>query len=286
VDAGWIAVLARVGLVGAERVFLKQLGAAGGTAAATFLFFAVGALALLPFALAGGPADPGYLRLALPSAAVYSLAFLCYVSALSEGEVSVVGPLGSANAVFVVLLAAVVHDEPLPWQNLLGTALIVGGAAALQGGSAALARPGVLLRSRPARRMLAYALLLAATRMFDKAGATAAPPALYALTVFVGISVLVGLGLWRAGRLWEVAACAQAAPGPALAAGLCNGGSFLGLIVALARLPVSVVEPLTAVSLLVSALLAGLWLHEPIRTRWLPTLAVVAGSWLLLGGAA
>jgi hypothetical protein len=40
----------------------------------------------------------------------------------------------------------------------------------------------------------------------------------------------------------------------------------------------------TALSLLVSAALARLWLGEPVRARWLPTLGVLGGTWLLLRG--
>jgi transporter family protein len=283
-DAAWAAVAARIGLVGAERVLLKRLGGRGGALAATFVFFGVGALGMTPFALGAGPVQPGYLLFALPSAAVYTVAFLCYVSALREGEVSVIGPLGTTNAIFVVLLAAALYGEGLTLSKAAGTVLIVAGAAALQAGP----RIGGGLRrrfaDRPARRMLAYALLLALTRMLDKAGAGQAPALVYAWTVFMAIAGLLAFELARRGRLREVAECVAGAPLVALGAGLCNGGSFLLLILALARLPVSLAEPLTALSLLVTAALARLWLGEPIRARWLPTLAVVAGSWLLLGG--
>jgi transporter family protein len=274
---------ARIGLVGAERVLLKRLGARGGALAATFVFFAVGAAAMTPLALAAGPTRPGYLLLALPSAAVYTVAFLCYVSALREGEVSAVGPLGSANAIFVVLLAALVHGEPLTPAKAAGTALIVAGAAALQAAPRLTAGLRKLAADRPARRMLAYAMLLALTRMLDKAGAARAPAVVYAWTVFTAIAGLLAMELVRRGRLREVGECLAAAPAVALGAGLCNGGSFLLLVVALGRLPVSLAEPLTALSLLVSAALARAWLGEPVRARWLPTLAVVAGSWLLVG---
>jgi transporter family protein len=241
---------------------------------------------MTPLALAAEPVHPGYLLLALPSAAVYTVAFLCYVSALREGEVSAVGPLGSANAIFVVLLAAAVYGEPITPAKAAGTVLIVGGAAALQAGPRLTAGLRRLLGDRPARRMLAYALLLAVTRMLDKAGATQAPAVVYAWTVFVAIAGLLAVELLRRRRFREVAECVAAAPAVALGAGLCNGGSFLLLVVALARLPVSLAEPLTALSLLLSAVLARLWLGEPIRARWLPTLAVVAGSWLLMGPGA
>lgn len=282
-DAAWAAVALRIAFVGAERVLLKRLGGKGGALAATFVFFGIGAGALTPFALAAGAVRPSFVLLALPSAAVYTVAFLFYVSALREGEVSVIGPLGSANAIFIVLLAAAVHGESLSWTKAAGTVLIVAGAAALQAGPRLGRGLAAMIRGRPARRMLAYALLLAVTRMIDKAAAASVPPAVYAWTVFVVVAALLGIELARRRRLGEVAACLAAAPGTALGAGLCNAGSFLLLIVALRLLPVSLAEPLTALSLLVSAALARVWLGEPLRARWLPTLAVVAGSWLLLG---
>lgn len=281
--AGWAAVAARVGLVGLERVLLKASGRGRPPDETAFWFFALASVWLAPFALAAAwrPVDWGFLRLALPSGIVYAVAFQLYTASLSAGEVSQVAPLGSANALFVVLLAALVHGEGLGAAKLAGTCLIVGGAVALEGG-----RPARMWRSRPARQMLGYAFLLGVTRMLDKGAASQVAPGLYAWVLFVSIASVQGCALaWRGG-LAEAARAARRRPGATLGASVCNAFSYLLLVASLGELPVSVAEPLTALSLLVTAALAWLVWREPVRARLLPTLAVIAGSWLLAGGAA
>jgi transporter family protein len=275
------ALALRVLLVGLERVLLRRLAQDTGATEAAAAFFGAGALALAPWAALGGAADWSFLRQAVPSAMVYAVAYWLYVAAFRGAEVSAVAPLSAANAVFVVLLAALVHQEPLTPSKVAGALLIAGGGAALQLRRAEA--PG--LPARSAAAMLAYALLTAVTRMLDKAHAASAPgpPVMYAFTVFALVATCQAGLLAAAGGLGRLTALVLRRPGLVVASGLCNGGSFLLLLLALTRVPVSVAEPLTALSLLVSAAIAAVWFREPVAPRLLPTLAVVGGTWLLAG---
>lgn len=274
-------MLARVGLVGIERVLLKASGEGRPADETAFWFFALASVWLAPVALlaARGPVDWGFLRFALPSGLVYALAFQFYAASLSAGEVSQVAPLGSANALFIVLLAALVHGEDLGVAKLAGTGLIVYGALALEGG-----RPAALWRSRPARQMLIYAFCLGVTRMLDKGAAPQAAPGLYAWVLFTTVGAALGVRLALRRGLSAAWAGARARPFQVMGASFCNGFSFLLLVASLGDLPVSVAEPLTALSLLVTAALAWLIWREPVRARLAPTLAIIAGSWLLAAG--
>lgn len=283
----------RILLVGIERVLLRRLGEHGAPTECAAAFFAIGALILLPFAGLGHPRDWSYLRLAIPSGLVYAVAYWFYVSALVGGDVTAVAPLGATGSLFVVLLAALLHGEPLSLAKMGGAVLIAGGSALLQRRQpgAERAPPG---RHRPrvspsAAQMLAYAGLTAITRMLDKANAVAAgsaPAGTYGFTVFAVVALCEGGLLLVSGGLGRLPRLLLRQPVVALAAGACNGGSFLLLLLALTRVPVSVAEPVTAVSLLVTAALAAAWFREPVGARWLPTLAVVGGTWLLVSGGA
>ena len=289
-SAGAWAILAlRVLLVGVERVLLRAFGAGRAPEEAAAAFFGVGALVLLPFAAPWTRGDWSLLRLAAPSGLIYAGAYWLYVSAFSRGEVSAVAPLGALSGVFVVWLASVFYDEPLSWPVLLGAGLISASAIGLQptGGSEQGAA------GRPRRRwgtaewqMTGYALLTALTRMLDRAAARGAPGSatLYAWAVFTIVALCQCALLAARGRLRGLGELVAGRPWIALAAGTCNGGSFLLLVVAMASLPVSLAEPLTACSLLVSAAIAWLAFREPVRARWLPTLGVIAGTWLLVVG--
>ena len=133
-------------------------------------------------------------------------------------------------------------------------------------------------------QMGGYALLTALTRMLDKAGAIGieSDPARYAFVVFVTVTACQMALLAVTGQLAQAVRLLGMHPATSLGAGLCNGLSFLSLTVLLTRLPVSVAEPVTALSLLVTAALAALIYGEPLAACWLPTVAVIAGTFLIM----
>ncbi len=279
---GLSALLAlRVALVGVERLLLRRLGDAAGPAACSAVFFGIGALVLLPFALRTTPLASATARVAVASGLVFAVAYWLYVAALAHGELSRTAPLGSLSSVFVVVFAWWIHGEALSVPKVVGVILIAVGSAALQAES----RTGGRRVARwAALAMVGYALLTALTRMLDKTGAGggASDPARYAFVVFTTVAVCQ-LGLLAAtGRLSQVVWLLRTHPAASLGAGLCNGLSFLSLAVLLTRLPVSVAEPVTALSLLVTAVLAAVVYREPLAARWLPTLVVVVGSFLVM----
>lgn len=276
---GWIALGLRVVFVGLERILLRALGDSAPADACAAAFFGVGALVLLPFVRAGSLLQGSFLRLAVPAGLVYAVGYWLYVSALVQSEVSAAAPLASLSVLFVVILARIFYGEPLSPGRILGAVLITAGAATVRAGAGHGALPG-----GAAVRLVVYALLTAVVRMVDKASAAGGPGAAgtYAFLVFAVTALSQVVVLLASGRVRHLVSLARARPGTVLAAGIFNGGSFLLLILALGRLPVSVAEPLTACSLLVTAGAAALWRRERVGARLLPTLGVIAGSWFLV----
>ena len=281
-----LALGVRIFLVGMERALLRRMGQRAGDLESAAVFFTFGALFLLPFAGLGHVRDWSFLRLALPSGLVYAVAYWLYVSALARSEVSRVAPLGALGGVFVAILAVWTHGEPLSWIKAAGVVLVAGGALQLQRSPGGAPRtgggPSV---GGPAAMMVGYALLSAGARLLDKSGAGAAAGATagaYAFVVFAEVAMCHLAVLAARRRLGGAARLAVEAPLLTVAAGICNGGSFLAMLLALAVVPVSVVEPLTALSLLITAVAARLWFGERLEGRLLPTLAVVVGVWLVL----
>ena len=277
------ALAIRVLLVGLERVLLRRMSEDGGTTECAAAFFGVAVLVLLPFSGLQHVRQWSFLRLAVPSGMIYAVAYWLYVAALTGADVSAVAPLSSTSTVFVVGLAAVVHGEGLAPAKVLGALLIAGGAVFLQWRSHGVSGGAP---PRAVAAMLAYALLTAVTRMLDKAHAAtgSVPAGAYAVCVFAVVAachlaVLLATDGWdRLRRL------ARRQPLAVACAGVCNGGSFLLLLLAMATLPVSIAEPVTALSLLVSAGVAAIWFREPAGARLLPTIAMVAGTWMLVRG--
>ncbi|MHB9059647.1 MAG: EamA family transporter [Bacillota bacterium] len=300
----YLALLGRIILLGFERVFVKRLGEGRGSVETTFVFFGLAALYLLPVAAVFGPPSPAFLRYAVPSGVIYSLAFVFYVKSLTTGEVSVVSPLVNLNSLFLLALAAAFRGERFTPLKLAGTLAIIVGAALLQAPGEPRRRGGrdgrgggrdsrggrsgggrgfiALIHYPPALAMAAYAALLAVTRIIDRGGIGVVSPATYALTIYSIIALCLGVYLAVRGRLGKAWALFVDRPVLALLAGVVNAYSYLLLMYAFVGLPLSVAEPVSSLSLFVTAYLGAVMFGEKVRGRLVPSALVVLGSWLLL----
>ena len=99
------------------------------------LFTALLGVAALPLIWAFDPQvlKPGWQSIAVMtgSGVLYMGAMLFYLRAIQTEEASVVAPLFQANTLFTFLLGWFFLQERLGWAQLLGTALVVGGALVL-----------------------------------------------------------------------------------------------------------------------------------------------------------
>jgi transporter family protein len=289
-----LALVGRIVLLGLERVFVKRLGEGRGSVETTFVFFGLAALYLLPVAAIYGPPRADFLRFALPSGVIYSFAFVLYVNSLSTGEVSLVSPLANLNSLFLLVLAALIYGEPFSLLKLAGTVAIILGASMLRapGGPRASARRPVsrhpaggfiaLVRYPPALAMIGYAALLAVTRVIDKGGLGVINPVTYSLVIYSTITVCLGILLALQGRLRKAWELLLDRPVTAFLAGIVNAYSYLLLLYAIVGLPLSVAEPVSSLSLFVTAFLGAVMFGEKVKGRLGAAALIVLGSWLLV----
>lgn len=282
-DLASLALVARILLLGVERIIVKRLGTGAEPAAGAFLLFAVGTLVLVPPALVE-VSRPGFAWLGplAAASAVYAAAFVLYVRSLALGDASLVSPLYSANVVFLAVAAHLVLGEPLGAGKVLGIGLLVLGAARLSPRGSLLRSLAALGSDEACRSMVGASLLIAVGRVIDTATLAAAPPERYAALLYAAISLWLALWLTVRGKLSSPLTLALRRPGLALACGAVNGLSYLCLLRALARFDVGVAEPASMLGLLVTMGLARLLLGEPVRERLPGALLMLGGAWLVL----
>ena len=97
----WTALWLHVVFLALERLFLKELGQRFSSLVTSTLFFATGALFLLPLAYLADRPHPSEWIHALPAALIYAFAFYCYVAAVGRGQLSLVAPLSHLNVLFI-----------------------------------------------------------------------------------------------------------------------------------------------------------------------------------------
>lgn len=278
----YAALAGRITLLGVERVIVKKLGEARGNEEAACLFFGLAAVFLLPVLFFVRWPGPAFLPGVLAAGALYSIANVFYVRSLSEGEVSLVTPLFSLSTLFLLTLAVAFLGEPLTAAKLGGTACLVLGASLLEEGNSLLSSLRKLFSYRPTQYMAFSTFLTATGRVIDKHLNASVSPLLYAFALNLVVGLLLAGYLAVRGRRAALLGLLRERPVPALLSGFANAYSYLLLLVALRCLDVSVAEPASSFSLLISVLLGYLVYREPIRRRLPAAVLIVAGVWLLL----
>lgn len=276
------ALSGRIALLGLERILLKALTRDRDPVATAALFFGIGAITLLPIALylhEPFPSDPSLLLRPLAAIMIYAVAFGLYVAALKAGDATIVAPLYHGNGFFILLLAVLFLGESLTLPKILGLLLIVGGAGVLEA-EKGIPSPRRLLARTDARLMIASAALLAMGRVIDKGALTHFDPYTYALLTNTGIAAALIAYLAVRGRIGALSLAFER-PVLTLTTGAVNGVSYLMLLLALTQLDVSVAEPASGLSLLVTAVLARIFFGERFGWRLAGGIILLGGVWLL-----
>jgi transporter family protein len=280
-----LALAGRVLTLGVERIVVKKMGSRADSFCSTFLFFFLGALFLLPFAVFERIDSWGFLSRALVSGFFYSVAFVCYVRSLSLEEASLVSPLYNFNIVFLAVIAFIFLGESLTLSKGLGLALLLYGASHLNRSAAKttsfIQSMRALLHNTGCRFMMVASLLIAVGRVIDKSNIQSASPLVYCFFLYLIISGYVFFYVLMRGRTPGILRILREQPWTAMASGAINAYSYLFLLVAITTIDVSVAEPVSMLGMVVTLLLSWLILGEDVRRRWFAVLLMLVGAWVM-----
>ncbi len=281
-----LALAGRILTLGVERIIVKQLGSRADALCATFLFFFLGALFLLPVVLYQHVDLWSIPSHAFVSGLFYAVAFVCYVRSLSLEDASLVSPLYNCNIIFLALIAFVFLDEPLSMFKGLGLALLLYGASWLNQTSSRqtswLQSVLALLRNTGCQYMIAASLLIAVGRVIDKSNIQAASPLIYCLFLYVIIAAYVFVYIVIKRRTSGILRIMKEQPLTALSSGAINAYSYLFLLVAMTAIDVSVAEPVSMLGMVVTLLLSQWWLGEKVGRRWIAVCIMLGGAGCLV----
>ena len=283
----WLAIAGRIVMLGFERIFVKRMGGNNNPFAATFLFFAIGAVLLLPFVPWDIPLAVWKQALtSFGAGLIYAAAFVCYVHSLSIGEASLVSPLYNINVLFLAVIAFLLLGEPLTVLKVGGLLLMIYGVSFLNRRASLLKSLAAVATDRACRYMVVASLLIACGRVVDKymvsANTLHVPPLAYCFMLYCVVALYVFIAaVFRGGLRGGVRDIGQVFrqhPWSALCAGAINGYSYLFLLVAMTTVDVSVAEPASMLSVLVTLLVAHQAFGESVGQRLIGSLVMVAGA--------
>lgn len=278
----YFALIGRIILLGAERLIVKGLGSDGDNVDGVFVFFGLGALFLLPFAIGENPGDYSFTFFALSSGLLYSFANIFYFKSLNMGEVSLVTPIGNLNIFFLFILSVIFLHERFTLYKVLGILLIFYGTSSLKREGNFLKSMQAILSDKSCLYMLIYSFLVASGRIIDKLAGNRVSPMLYSFSVYAFVAVIMFVYLAFNGRTRDILLLIKKKPLYSVSSGFTNAFTYLFLLIAIETIEVSVAEPLSMLSTIVSVALGALILKENVQSRLMGIILTMAGGWLIL----
>ena len=262
--AGWNAAIKR-GLDPLATTVLISLGAA------------VVALALAPFT--GLPASPAWPWV-IASVIIHLGYFAFLIESYRTGDLGQVYPLARGSAPLITAsLSPLIVGEILGAVAFLGIAILAAGVILLSlRGGRALSR----IDARAVSFALLTALTICAYSLVDGIGARLAGSAhAYSVALFAGIGpVMLIYALVRADR--DVVTVMRRHWTTGLAGGALQFGSYAIAIWAMTLAPIAIVAALRETSVLFGAVIATVFLREPLRPpRIVAALMIVTGLALI-----
>jgi transporter family protein len=281
----YLALLGRVLMLGYERIVVKQLGTNSDSVGAAFLFFSLATIFLLPtLFFVPLPEDWGFMLWVILAAAIYSNTFVLYVRSLSLGEASLVGPLYNFNVFFLLILTSVFLKESFTILKFAGIFLLFYGTSFLNRQTNPVKSLKALFSDRACQLMILCSFLMAFGRTIDGYAVQTVSPIFYSFALYFMISLFL-LSYILLKRRWKFTVeLLKSKPVPSSVAAFINAYSYLLLVIAFTRIDVSIAEPASMLSMIVTVILAHFIFREKIKDRIVGVIIMIMGAWLLTSG--
>jgi transporter family protein len=278
----YLALLGRIVMLGYERIAVKKIGDNAESVGGAFLFFATASICILPFVFLGEmPKNVGFMKYAIASSFVYSFAFWLYVKSLSIGEASLVSPLYNFNVFFLLLLTVTFLDETFSIFKIFGLMLLIYGASFLNRKINIFRSLQSLFMDKACLYMLGASVLLAIGRTIDGFVVQRIDPIIYTFVIYALISLFLLSYHIPTNSFRKTYILFRRKPGICFIGGAVNVYSYLLLLYSYQAIEVSIAEPASMLSMVVTVVLAGRIFRENIRQRLIGVSIMVAGTWLL-----
>lgn len=278
----YLSLLGRIVLLGYEKIVIKKIGSNNSSKATSFLFFLIATLFLFPFTfLEEIPKNFKFLRYGFLSGFIYSISFILYVKSLSLGEASLVGPLYNFNVFFLLILTSIFLKEPFTFYKILGLSLLVYGASFLNRQENIFSSLKILFKKRETLLMIFSSFLIAIGRTIDGFVIEKASPIFYSFFLYGVISFFQFIYILFGRELKEIFNLLKSNTILVLIASMINAYSYLLLLFAFKWIDVSIAEPLSMLSMILTVVFAHYIFKERIGLRILGVFIMILGSFTL-----
>ena len=277
--------MARIIFIAFEKIFVRMLGDRQGNIdynlSATFLFFIFGAIILLPLAVFIPINNLIFLLPCYGSSLLYTVYSYSFVTSLATGETSLVTPIYSLNGLILLIFSFLFLAEPFTLTKIIGVILMIVGVSLLKNIRNPLYSIGYIITDIPSRMMFLAVTSQCLGRIIDKYYLPNVHPITYStiLYFFIALNLLVILLIKRKAN--TILKVFHEKPIVSITSGLINGFSYLFLLYAMQQIDLSLAEPLTNLSLVLTLLFSFLFFKENVIEKLPGSILILLGGWFL-----
>ncbi len=248
---------------------------------ATFLFFIFGAIILIPLSFFISVKDYTFLVPCYASSLLYTVYSYSFVTSLATGETSLVTPIYSLNGLILLIFSFFFLSEAFTATKIIGVILMIIGVSLLKNIKNPFYSMHYIISDIPSRMMFLAVTSQCLGRIIDKYYLPNVHPVTYSMVLYFFIAFNLFLILLIRGKTYTIINVFHKKPVLSVTSGLINGFSYLFLLYAMQQIDLSLAEPLTNLSLILTLLFSLLFFKENIMEKIPGSILILLGGWFL-----
>ena len=272
-------------LIAFEKIVVRLLGDRQGNIdynlSATFLFFIFGAIILTPLAFFIPIKNFIFLLPCYGSSVLYTVYSYSFVTSLATGETSLVTPIYSLNGLILLIFSFLFLSEPFTLTKIIGVILMIIGVSLLKDAKNLFYSVQYIITNIPSRMMFLAVTSQCLGRIIDKYYLPNVHPVTYSAILYFFIAFNLLIILLIRGKSKTILKVFNKKPILSIVSGLINGFSYLFLLYAMQQIDLSLAEPLTNLSLVLTLLFSLLFFKENIIEKLPGSMLILLGGWFL-----
>ncbi|WP_072863522.1 EamA family transporter [Marinitoga hydrogenitolerans] len=273
----WLII--RITLLGYERIAGKKIATHEDEILSSWAFFFFSFLAFFPFF--------NYitilsLKSAIFSGTIYSLSFFLYVYALANEDASVIAPLYNMNVIFLIITTAIFLNEKITITKILGSLLMLYGVSFLKKDINLKESYKNIFKSKGALAMLFSSGLMAIGRTIDGYFVKNIDSLSYSISIYLIVSIYFFIiTIIKYKSIKPHINIIKRKFSSLISGGISNAYSYIALLKMFKYIDVSIAEPVSMSSALITAFFAKYIFKENITIRVFGTILLILGAFVI-----
>ncbi|NUV00212.1 hypothetical protein XO12_08970 [Marinitoga sp. 1154] len=275
----YLWMIIRITLLGYERIAGKKIADNEDAILSSWAFFFFSFLSFFPFF---NYITLFSLKAAIFSGSIYSLSFFLYVYALANEDASVIAPLYNMNVIFLIITTSIFLNEKITITKISGSLLMLYGVSYLKKDINLKESYKNILKSKGAVAMLLSSGLMAIGRTIDGYFIKNTNSLSYSISIYLIVSVYFFIiTIIKYKSIKPHISIINKKFSSLISGGISNAYSYIALLNMFKYIDVSIAEPISMTSSLITAFFAKVIFKEKVAIRVFGTILLIFGAFII-----